>query len=141
MNSKILIGAVILIVVIGAIVLIVNKEGYQAPAAETQSPSNVSSSNEEKTISAEQATVTLSQSGFEPATVTVKAGTRVIWTNSSGKLATVDSAGHPAHLAYPPLNLGEFSDGSQVSVVFDKTGTYKYHNHLSPSQTGTVVVE
>lgn len=141
MNSKILIGAVILIVVIGAVVLMANKGGYQAPAVETQPPSNASSSNEEKTTSVEQATVTLAQSGFEPETITVKSGTKVIWTNSSGKLATVDSAGHPSHLAYPPLNLGEFGNGSQVSLVFDKTGTYTYHNHLNPSQTGQVIVE
>lgn len=135
MNSKILIGAVILIVVIGAVVLMAGKGSYQTPATQTPSPTT------EITASAQQTTVTLTQSGFEPATVTVKAGAKVIWTNSSGKLATVDSAGHPAHLAYPPLNLGELSDGSQVSLVFDKAGTYKYHNHLNPSQIGAVVVE
>lgn len=139
MNNKILIGVVVLIIVIGAIVLMANKGGFQTPtpieSGQTPPPTT------EATTPTQQTTVTLAQSGFEPATVTVKAGTKVIWANSSGKLATVDSAGHPVHLAYPPLNLGEFSDGSQVSLVFDKVGTYKYHNHLNPSQTGQVVVE
>lgn len=139
MNNKILIGVVVLIVVIGAIVLMANKGGYQTPTPieSGQTPSSTS----QITTSAEQTTVTLMQSGFEPATITVKAGTKVVWGNKSGVAATVDSAGHPTHLTYPPLNLGEFSDGSQVSLVFDKAGTYKYHNHLNPSQTGTVIVE
>lgn len=139
MNNKILIGVVVLIVVIGAVVLIGGKGGYQTPApiesGKTPSPTT------EATTSAQQTTVTLTQSGFEPATVTVKAGTKVIWVNRSGAAATVYSAGHPTHLTYPPLNLGQFSDGQSLSLVFDKPGTYKYHDHLNPSQIGTVVAE
>lgn len=143
MNNKILIGTVILILAIGAVVLIVGKGGYQTPTTQTPSSATVESTQPptEITASAHQATVTLTQSGFEPATVTVKAGTKVVWANNSGGIATVNSVGHPSHLTYPPLNLGEFGNGSQVSLVFDKTGTYKYHNHLNPSQTGQVVVE
>lgn len=139
MNNKILIGVVVLLVAIGAVVLIAGKGGYQAPtpirSGQTPSPTT------EVTNSTQQTTVTLTQSGFEPATITVKTGTKVVWGNRSGTAATVDSAGHPTHLIYPPLNLGQFSDGQSLSLVFDKSGTYKYHNHLNPSQTGQVVVE
>lgn len=141
MNNKILIGAVILIVAIGAVVLIAGKGGYQTPTPIKSGPTTPSSPTNETTASAQQTTVTLTQSGFEPAIATVKAGTKVIWINKSGQISTVDSAGHPTHLGYPSLNLGEFGNGAQVSLVFDKAGTYKYHNHLNPSQTGTVVVE
>jgi len=68
-------------------------------------------------------------------------GTKVVWIKKSGAVATVNSADHPTHLVYPPINMGEFKDGTSVQLVFDKPGTYKYHNHLIPSQTGTVVVE
>ena len=74
-------------------------------------------------------------------TFLVTAGTKVTWTNSSGSIANVSSDPHPIHTNYPPLNLGKFDDGGSVSLVFDKPGTYGYHNHLIPSQTGKVIVE
>lgn len=89
----------------------------------------------------EQNAVTLSQTGFSPATITVKAGTKVTWTNKSGIDATVSSDPHPAHTDYPPLNLGKFSDGATHSLTFDKPGTYGYHNHFNASEKGTVVVQ
>lgn len=86
-------------------------------------------------------TVKVTENGFEPSTVTIKAGTKVVWINNSGQDSNVSSAFHPTHLVYPPLNLGSFSDGDSVSLIFDKPGTYKYHNHLDPSQFGEIVVE
>ncbi len=84
--------------------------------------------------------VTLTASGFTPQSITVKAGTTVIWTNNSGATATVSSDNHPTHLVYPPLNLGSFGNSETLLLVFDQPGTYKYHNHLNASQTGVVVV-
>lgn len=88
-----------------------------------------------------ETTVAVTSSGFVPQTITIKAGTKVTWTNQAGAVVTVDSAQHPTHLVYPPLNLGQFPDGSSVSLVFDKPGIYKYHNHLNPTQFGSVTVE
>lgn len=88
-----------------------------------------------------QATVTYTKDGFNPKSITIKAGTRVTWINKSGKMTTVNSNDHPAHKLYPPLNLGEFPDNSSVQLVFVKPGSYGYHNHLNPSQTGEIIVE
>lgn len=90
---------------------------------------------------ASQVEVILDANGFSPATVTIKAGSKVVWTNKSGVGATVNSDPHPQHTDYPSLNLGRFSDGGTLELVFDKAGTYKYHNHLDASQAGTVIVE
>lgn len=89
----------------------------------------------------EEASVTLSSAGFSPKTITVKAGDTVVWKNDLGKSATVDSAPHPVHTSYPPLNLGGFSDGETLELTFTEAGTYSYHNHLNASQTGSVIVE
>ena len=89
----------------------------------------------------EQNAIILTNSGFEPSSITVKAGTKVVWTNKSGAAATVNSDPHPAHTAYPPLNLGKFNDGESVSLTFSKPGKYGYHNHFNPSETGVVIVE
>lgn len=85
--------------------------------------------------------VTLTQSGFSPQTVTISAGDQVTWTNQSGQTATVNSDPHPTHGNYPPLNLGQFADGNSLSLVFPTSGTYGFHNHLNPNQTGTVIVK
>ncbi|OGH15046.1 MAG: hypothetical protein A2860_01415 [Candidatus Levybacteria bacterium RIFCSPHIGHO2_01_FULL_37_33] len=146
MNNKTLITIIVVLLIVGGGVLLLGKLGNKTnqPANVTnQTPSNAGTSvntggeKPKETI----ANVTFGSSGFDPKTITIKTGTRVIWLNKSGGGATVNSAVHPTHQVYPPLNLGEFPDGSSVQLVFDKLGTYKYHNHLNPSQTGTVVVE
>lgn len=88
-----------------------------------------------------QTTITLTSSGFEPNVINIKEGSKVVWINKSGQTATVNSSPHPAHTDYPPLNLGQFSDGQSLELVFDKAGTYKYHDHLNASQFGQIVVQ
>ncbi len=85
--------------------------------------------------------VTLTADGFTPATLTIKVGTKVTWKNTSGAPATVNSDPHPTHTDYPPLNLSKFADGETLSLTFDKAGTYGYHNHFNPSQTGKIIVQ
>ncbi len=149
MNNKSLVGIVItVIIVLGAVVLLKGKPNIsnQTTTPSTVEPTtSVQSTGESKTTGSteveKETTVNATANGFEPQTVTVKAGAKVTWVNKSGAVANVSSAKHPTHLLYPPLNLGNVTDGQSVSLVFDTAGTYKYHNHLDASQTGTVVVE
>ena len=90
---------------------------------------------------AESVKVSVTDAGFEPQTVNVKVGSKVVWTNNTQATADVSSAQHPTHLVYPPLNLGNFEPEEKVRLVFEEAGTYKYHDHLNPSMFGTVVVE
>lgn len=108
-----------------------NKNTYQ-PSQVTQ-PSSSSENG--------QITITLTASGFNPQSVTIKQGAKVVWLNKSGNDATVNSNPHPTHTDYSPLNLGRFGNGESLSLTFDQKGTYGYHNHLDPSQTGTIIVE
>lgn len=141
MNTKLILGISALLVVVGVAVIFIGRSGdnpYVSKTVQlTQSQNQPASESTTKKIES----VTLASSGFEPQNITVKAGTKVTWINKSGSGATVNSAVHPTHLAYPPLNLGSFDDGETLTLVFDTPGTYKYHNHLNPSQTGVVVVE
>lgn len=112
----------------------------QSTAQQTSSPTSTGQPSSTPVAQA-QNTITLTSSGFEPATLTIKAGDKVTWVNKSGSGAAVNSAPHPIHTDYPPLNLGTFPDGGTLSLTFDKVGTYKYHNHLNPSQLGTIIVQ
>ena len=142
--NKILIGVVVLIA-IGAVILFkLNKSDNAvstSPATIQKVEPTQSVTDTVSPTATKEGVITLTGSGFSPSTITVKAGTKVMWENKSGETAAINSAVHPTHLVYPPLNLGSFNNGESISLVFDKAGTYKYHNHLNPSQFGTVVVE
>lgn len=137
MNNKFLLIIVVIAVLLGGFFLLGNKtkdnQVNQNQTTQKQNPTPA------KTVEGKEVAVT--NTGFEPQTITIKAGQRVVWTNKSGASVTVSSDSHPTHLLWPFLNLGQFADGSSVSVVFEKAGKYTYHNHLNPSQTGTVIVE
>lgn len=145
--NKLLLGVLGLVVVVGVVLLLVSNKPYQGTPSQvvsptpqvTQQPKTETSSPSATTM--EEVSVTIINSGFSPQTLAVKTGTKVVWVNKSGGVVSVNSVVHPTHLVYPPLNIGNIKDGVSVSLVFDKAGTYKYHNHLNTSQAGTVVVE
>jgi len=88
-----------------------------------------------------QENITLTASGFDPQTATIKSGTRIVWLNKSGTTGTVNSDNYPTNLLFPFLNLGRFPDKSSVSVMFTNPGKYTYHNALNPDQKGIIIVE
>lgn len=151
MNQKLLFGGLItaLVVLLAGALLFMNKADVnetQAPIEnladdELQADEDSDSTEESEDADQQETRVTLSASGFSPKTITINAGDKVIWMNSSGKTATIDSNPHPVHTSYPEMNLGSFSDGESLEFIFPEPGTYNYHNHLNASQGGTVVVE
>jgi plastocyanin len=139
---KIIIGflTVLIVAVIGFVGfnILSNSDTNQEERSETSTSSSATSSADTNN---ETTTVTLSKDGFSPQTVTIAEGEIVVWMNESGREATVNSDRHPTHRNYTPLNLDQFSPGESLSLVFNEPGTYTYHNHLNPSQTGAVIVE
>lgn len=90
----------------------------------------------------EKNTVTYLDSGFAPKSITVKVGTTVIWKNTGNKTMRVASAVHPTHQELPGFDqLQTVGNGGSYSYTFTKAGTWKYHSHVSPGETGTVIVE
>jgi plastocyanin len=71
---------------------------------------------------------------FSPATLTVKTGTKVTWTNS-------DSVTHTVTADQGTFDSGGLSPGSSFSFTFTKTGTYSYHCNIHHSMTATVIVQ
>ena len=137
--NKILLTGIAILIIVGAFLFIGNKK-QTAPTGETQSPV-IKTQKTEVPTQGPNVTVEATKTGFVPQTTTIKTGTQVVWKNTSGESATVNSDPHPTHTLYPFLNLGAFDNGSSVNVVFDKPGTYTYHNHFNSSQKGKVIVE
>lgn len=78
--------------------------------------------------------VTIQNFAFGPATVTVKVGDTVTWTN-------MDLTGHSATADDGSFDTGVLSQGKSGSVTFDTAGTFTYHCTPHPNMKGTVVVE
>jgi len=60
--------------------------------------------------------------------------------NKSNSVLKVYSNPHPKHTDDPDLNMGVISPGEFKITKITKRGTWGYHNHLNPSQGGTVRV-
>lgn len=139
--------------VIGVIVVLVILVGWyflqsQKPQAPAPAPQVIPQEEEEATKEAEaededmeEEVVTVGSTGFSPKEISIKVGEEVSWMNEDRAVHTVNSAVHPTHQVYPPLNLGNIQTGGKVSLSFPEAGTYKYHDHLNPSFTGSVIVE
>lgn len=137
MNNKIIIGIIVLILLLGIGLMVSSNRGNTSTSPSVTAVPQVT----ESPAPQEQNTITLTSVGFSLQSLIIKAGATITWINKSGVDAIVNSSPHPSHTDYPPLNLGIFPDGGMLSLTFDKAGTYKYHNHLSPSQAGTIVVQ
>ncbi|MCJ7479138.1 MAG: cell wall-binding repeat-containing protein [Candidatus Nanohaloarchaeota archaeon QJJ-7] len=107
---------------------------------------------EEEEETEEENVVTYSSEGFSPKTVTIEEGETVTW-ESQGPSMWVAVDQHPTHTQYDGTNVDQHCDDGEsdtfdscqsrqtYSFEFEKTGTWDYHNHLSASHKGTVVVE
>lgn len=145
MNNKVLLGGIVLLVVVlGGLALFSKKSNQITPAQTTQPAQSTQTTTAPKgneSMMAKEVVVTVTKTGFQPQTVTVKTGTRVTWINKSGGSATVNSDDHPTHLLYRDFNLGSFPVDSSVQLVVIKPGKFTYHDHLHPDRTGSVIVE
>ena len=79
--------------------------------------------------------VSIKNFAFAPASITVKAGTTVTWTNADQDAHTVTSDGKSGPLNSKPLNPGE-----SYQHTFTQAGTYSYLCTIHPFMTATVTV-
>jgi plastocyanin len=86
-------------------------------------------------------TITYSDSGFSPSSLTVKAGTTVTIKNTSSGGLQFDSDPHPEHTDNTELNVGFVASGQSATFTVHRTGSFGYHNHLSPDDRGQLIVE
>jgi plastocyanin len=101
----------------------------------------------------QQIEVTYDETGFSPREVIVSVGSTVTFINNSDIPLWVASDPHPEHTDYPPFDapriLGRLPrQGENISFVFDKVGTWNYHNHTASGDgtdtgvhPGTIVVK
>lgn len=115
----------------------------QAPLPQTSQPSTqTGDSGATESAMMEKNVVKISSAGFLPKDITIKKEEEVTWVNEDSSDHQVNSAVHPTHQIYPPLNsVGLLESGEKKSLSFPDAGVYKYHDHLNPTLFGSVTVE
>jgi len=95
-------------------------------------------------------TVEVTSAGFSPSSLTINAGETVVFVNRDSSPHWPASDVHPTHQAYPEPGgcIGSKFDacrplaqGESFSFTFNQRGSWRYHDHLNPSSTGTIVVQ
>lgn len=143
-NRNLTIGAIVVLVILAGWYFLQSQKGKAPTPSPQVTTEEASPATSEATEAAEMEknVVTISSSGFTPQNITIKAGESVTWVNDDSDSHQVNSAVHPTHQLYPPLNtVGLLTAGDKKSLSFPDAGTYKYHDHLNPSLTGSVTVE
>ncbi len=162
MNKNIIITAIVLLVIIAGAIIFASKNddpvvtvtptavpSESAMIKESVAPS-ASSTTTSEPVAMTKTTITYSDTGFSPSSVTIKAGDQVVFVNSSSKDMWPASAMHPTHNVYPEPGgcLGSIFDscanvepGKSWSFIFMKVGSWGYHDHLTPKFFGKVIVQ
>jgi plastocyanin len=120
--------------------------GGSQSTADTQTPSPESPTKEvsdcESTDSAE---ITYADGTFSPSCIKIKSGTTVTWKNTSNKKVEVGTDPHPSHTGNREVSGGAFvldlAAGETATTTLTTKGEHSFHDHLSPSDTGVIIVE
>jgi plastocyanin len=86
---------------------------------------------------AKAVTVDIPAIEFDPADVTVKAGTTITWTNSDDLPHTVTKDGGPGG----DFDSGNLEPGDEFELTADVKGTVEYVCTIHPGQAGTFTVK
>ena len=139
----------ILLFAIGLVAIVIISGCAQSGEQQTSPTTTTTSTITQPTATAE-ITVEITSSGFSPKILTINAGDTVVFANKDANAHWPASAFHPTHAVYPESGgcIGSkfdsckgLNEGEMFSFRFDNKGTWRYHDHLDPSLTGTIIVE
>jgi plastocyanin len=111
-----------------------NNQTTTTPPPATSQNNNSTSNNPSQSESKKSNDVTIENMAFTPASLTVKKGLTITWTNKDSLAHTVTSD------SGSELSSGTIAPGSTYSHNFSTVGTYKYHCSIHPNMTGTITV-
>ncbi len=112
-----------------------NPEDGEEVVAESETPSA-------DTKQGETVTIQVDETGFQPATVSIAAGTTVKFVNNGQAAHWPASDLHPTHNILPEFDADKgLETGETYEFTFTKVGTWSMHDHLFPNNTGTITVK
>ncbi len=137
MVKNLLIGAVVIVVIIGAVMMFASSN-QSGTATQTPSPTTAEMTTDEtsptgEAMAPEEVKIEIKNFAFGPKTITVKKGTTVTWTNQ-------DTVKHDAASDDGEFKTELMGQGESQSVTFDTVGTYNYHCTPHPNMKATIIV-
>lgn len=147
MNKNIVIGIVVVIVITGGIYWFVQSQNgpngalpfttNPTPPASTLTPgvSPIPTSTVFPTPAPRPVThnITIQNFAFNPASISIKKGDTIVWTNK-------DQAGHTVTGDNGGPSSTTIGANETYDYTFNSAGTFTYHCAIHPSMTGTVSV-
>jgi plastocyanin len=86
--------------------------------------------------------IEMTKDSFSPSQVQVNQSDQITFKNSDLAPHWPASNIHPSHIIYPEFDPKKaIEPGQSWTFKFDKAGTWRFHDHLNPNITGTVVVQ
>ncbi len=101
----------------------------------------VSIMSDKKSTPTGTAVVTITNNGFIPATISVKKGTKITWTNTDTKLHQVASNPYPKDDGLKGLKSEILNNNQSYSFTATETGNFGYHDDRNPTVNGTIQVK
>jgi len=153
-NQRLIIAAVVVVVLVIGAAIILAKSNTSKTASLSSSPSVAASASmsmaptttptpsptaavisETPLPPSATPNVTIQAYAFIPQQITVKAGTKVTWTNTDTVGHTItETDGQPGPAS------GTLSKGQSYSFTYTTAGTYQYHCSIHSEMTGAVIV-
>ncbi len=102
---------------------------------------SVSRGTPSEALVSDAVTITYSDKGFSPERLEISAGHQVAFVNNSENPFWPASNIHPTHEILSALDPGTpVQPGETWAFTFERPGFWRYHDHLSPQESGMVVV-
>ena len=96
----------------------------------------------EDAMATENPTISITDTGFSPAEITVKAGTTVTFVNKGQELHWPASDPHPTHTDLPGFDAKRgLEPGDIYRFTFATAGSFGMHDHLHPTFKGRIIVQ
>jgi len=127
---KIIIGIIIAVIIVGGLIFAqknFTRVREPVPRPESQATERI---------------IVKTDSGFNPANITVKLGDKAIFKNEGTKDIWPASNLHPTHTIYLEFDaLKPIPPQENYSFTFERAGKWPYHDHLDPTFGGVITVE
>jgi plastocyanin len=93
-----------------------------------------------KQSEAKVAEIHITASGFQPSSINITPGTKIIWTNNDKAIHQVASNPYPGDNDLPGMKSEILNNGQTFEYTFTKEGSFSYHDDLNPTTNANVEV-
>jgi len=135
MMPKLILLIIVVLVVVGVV--------YALTRPKSKTTSNSSNTTSQSAGQNQTADVSITANGFVPATIQVKVGTQITWTNDDTAKHQVAADPYPKDDSIPNFDSSVVLEPKDTtSSTFETPGTYTYHDELNPlTLKGTIIVK